>query len=266
MRESDLHLDRATGRAGAAGARPNLPVALANERHIWSLSASATAALLVVPIGVVGTGLALAAAAPDTFFALTKEDAVVETTQVGALLIAAGAGGILVRGLAAAGMRWQAALTALAVLTVVGVAGEEISWGQRILGVATPAAFDSINVQGETNIHNIGALELLVRLGQTGVAGLLVAIPLLALVLRRAFASVDRLLIPPLVLAPWFAPLAIYWLIRLILDPDETIWRFSEVPELTLYVGLALLALLHLRRVRPSPAGAREPMRGRPAG
>lgn len=33
--------------------------------------------------------------------------------------------------------------------------GEEISWGQRIFGLTTPDALREINLQGETNIHNI---------------------------------------------------------------------------------------------------------------
>ena len=35
---------------------------------------------------------------------------------------------------------------------------EEISWGQRIFGIATPESFQSINYQGETNIHNTAGL------------------------------------------------------------------------------------------------------------
>lgn len=34
------------------------------------------------------------------------------------------------------------------------VAGEEISWGQRLLGFATPDFFAGFNVQGETTFHN----------------------------------------------------------------------------------------------------------------
>lgn len=41
----------------------------------------------------------------------------------------------------------------LLALTMFFGAGEEISWGQRIFGWETPP--DSINVQGETNIHNL---------------------------------------------------------------------------------------------------------------
>ena len=34
-------------------------------------------------------------------------------------------------------------------------AGEEISWGQRIFGIATPENIKEINAQGEINIHNL---------------------------------------------------------------------------------------------------------------
>lgn len=34
-------------------------------------------------------------------------------------------------------------------------AGEEISWGQRIFNVKTPESINAVNIQGETNVHNI---------------------------------------------------------------------------------------------------------------
>jgi hypothetical protein len=42
----------------------------------------------------------------------------------------------------------------LAFLMVVA-AGEEISWGQRIFSWQTPDAYEELNMQGETNIHNL---------------------------------------------------------------------------------------------------------------
>lgn len=38
---------------------------------------------------------------------------------------------------------------------LVFLAGEEISWGQRILGIETPEALKQSNVQGEINLHNL---------------------------------------------------------------------------------------------------------------
>lgn len=43
------------------------------------------------------------------------------------------------------------------------MAGEEISWGQRIFGVTTPKILYNINVQHETNIHNIHGIHEHIR-------------------------------------------------------------------------------------------------------
>lgn len=52
----------------------------------------------------------------------------------------------------------QLAYLGLALLFFFG-AGEEISWGQRIFGIAEPAALAQTNVQGELNIHNLAIFE-----------------------------------------------------------------------------------------------------------
>ncbi len=52
----------------------------------------------------------------------------------------------------------QAACLGLALLFFVG-AGEEISWGQRILGIETPEELKEDNVQDEFNIHNLSFFE-----------------------------------------------------------------------------------------------------------
>lgn len=40
-------------------------------------------------------------------------------------------------------------------LGAIWVAGEEVSWGQRLFDIATPAALGAINEQHEFNLHNI---------------------------------------------------------------------------------------------------------------
>jgi len=61
------------------------------------------------------------------------------------------------------------------------VGGEEISWGQRIFAIGTPETMREINVQGETNLHNIEGLHQVVRaLSLLILWGLFVAIPLAA--------------------------------------------------------------------------------------
>ena len=48
----------------------------------------------------------------------------------------------------------RAAMLGLALLCLLA-AGEEISWGQRLLGLETGEAFRKLNYQGETNLHNL---------------------------------------------------------------------------------------------------------------
>lgn len=64
------------------------------------------------------------------------------------------------------GPPWRTlSLLALAFLFFVAF-GEEISWGQRILGFGTPDSLKELNDQGETNLHNLdtGAVNVLFQL------------------------------------------------------------------------------------------------------
>lgn len=61
------------------------------------------------------------------------------------------------------------AVAALGIL-LLGVAGEEISWGQRILEVDTPPALVDGNGQDELNLHNIEGLQQKAVIGQLAFA------------------------------------------------------------------------------------------------
>jgi hypothetical protein len=56
------------------------------------------------------------------------------------------------------------------------VGGEEMSWGQRIFGVASPEFFQENNRQGEISVHNLGPVQVLLdyaylALGTAGTFG-----------------------------------------------------------------------------------------------
>jgi hypothetical protein len=57
-----------------------------------------------------------------------------------------------------AGRVMRLALGALAILFLIGF-GEEISWGQRLLGIGTPDEIKTASHQGELNFHNLNALD-----------------------------------------------------------------------------------------------------------
>ncbi len=63
-----------------------------------------------------------------------------------------------VRGDAAWPRLRRLSLLGFAVLFFFG-AGEEESWGQRLVGIQTPPSIAKANAQQETNIHNLIALN-----------------------------------------------------------------------------------------------------------
>jgi hypothetical protein len=69
-----------------------------------------------------------------------------------------------------------AILACLFVLVLIMMAGEEISWGQRIFHWSTPADYASMNSQRETNLHNL-ATQLFQNALYFGGWLLLVALP-----------------------------------------------------------------------------------------
>jgi hypothetical protein len=162
---------------------------------------------------LVNTGLFLGAAyalgqGDAAFFEYTREDGLVEWVQFVSFAVLAGLlafltidrfvrhGAVRIDVLVLGGLTGVVALAAL----------EEISWFQRVLGVASPEFFLRHNRQDETNLHNLAIgdfnlhKEVLVRvIFLTGIAHNLV-LPLLARrrpQVRRRVESIG-LYLPPL--------------------------------------------------------------------
>lgn len=107
------------------------------------------------------------------------------------------------------------------------VAGEEISWGQRILGFAPPSFFAFHNAQRELNVHNLAVPWMNFRLfGLSFSVGYGVVVPLLGRPLARRGAPV-----PPWGVVPAFATAA--WLFTLPVTKTD-----DEVGELLFALGM----------------------------
>ncbi len=59
-------------------------------------------------------------------------------------------------------------LLLLGILFFIAV-GEEISWGQRLLGIDTPGVFNEANRQNELNIHNLSFLHIKTETGELNI-------------------------------------------------------------------------------------------------
>ena len=195
------------------------------------------------------------------FTAVVAEDGPLEWTQVTLFLLASVLLAVAAWQLARRGDLVGCTLIAVGALGIFGIAGEEISWGQRVFDWQTPSELAAVNHQHETNIHNITAFPVQ-RIGNyvqlvLGAAGS--ALPWLTRVARpRVHVPVLRLLSPPLFVTACFGLLFAYRAVRFLWASSVDITpvvTFGEWPELTFALGLALYAALLLRRLRRTPAG-----------
>lgn len=229
----------------------------------WRVPARAAEVVLFFPI-VGGVVIALSRLDRDLFFKITEEDFVLEWSQAALLLAAAVFGLCALRALSGRRRGRQAFALCLCVIGCIAVAGEEISWGQRIVGLETPDRLEEVNLQDELNVHNIFEVRMVLKFAMIGVGLYGFAVPWL--VRMRILGPVRRLtLVPPLFLTPGFLVLAGYNLGRLVFFPHGffgfeergTLARFGEWPEFCLGLALASYTFLVWRRLLEETAAAR---------
>lgn len=165
-------------------------------------------------------------------------------------------------GLAVVLNRWRArdrlgiALYLLFTLLMFFSAGEEISWGQRVVDFDTPADLLEINKQDEFNLHNIGESLNLFRtlMIVIGLGGSTAYVLNQRLQIERLWDNADILLVPPFFLASTFLVVLAYRLFRLFLwrKSGFTVTRYAESIEFWLAFGLTAFGYLVWRRLRLS--------------
>lgn len=135
------------------------------------------------------------------------------------------------------------------------VAGEEISWGQRLLKIQTPEQLAEINMQDELTVHNIGFIfgyvyRAYMLIGFVGSTAWL----FFKLLKKHFSVKVKRILaniIPDWYLSPYFAVAFFYNYERFYLNPrtGEALWE--EPMELLLILGITIFIIIKYLRVYP---------------
>lgn len=174
----------------------------------------------------------------DAYVGAMQEDGVVEWMSF--LLFLAAGGVALVRA-----VRNRRIFDLLVAMFCLFVAGEEISWGQRLVGYVPPDLFLENNFQQETNLHNFSGIfgrPKWVLAMTLGAYGLLLpaaaAMPMFRNLMQRIGATP-----PPLALMPWFATCVLL----LVWYPIEYTGEWVEMIAGALFV--AALAAPHLLSV-----------------
>ena len=97
----------------------------------------------------------LKAMSPSIYNLTQRESGIVENLTAAVLILAIVYGARSFRARARLPVRWLGVWIALVSLAAFGFLGEEISWGQHYFHWETPEGWGDVNIQDETNLHNL---------------------------------------------------------------------------------------------------------------
>ncbi len=217
------------------------------ETHVWRISPHTATFAFVLPF-VGGAVLVLVGLLDRGLIrSILDEDSVIEWGTSLTILVTSVLAVVVGRSLWHDGLRGQAvAYWVLAVLTLLA-AGEEISWGQRVLGVETPDSVRDVNRQDELNLHNLDFVYPVYVAGMLGF-GLYGSLGSWLVYRRKSVGSPKwYLVMPPLFLGGAFLQLAAYRVVRY---GGATGNNYGEWCELCVAAAIAAWVALNARRLR----------------
>lgn len=202
-------------------------------------------------LGTLLVVLVLQAISSDLYYRSVQEDEILEWATFWAFVAAgiAAALGAFYQFRATRKIPWFLAGVSLFCFVV---AGEEVSWAQRVFGFRPPAYFLEKNFQQELNVHNVmstGLRQLAFKVVTLGYGVLLPALALIPAV-RKLFARM-AIVAPPWALIPSFLISHLVY--------DERPWKFTaEWIELMLGLGFLFAAIAAVRQFGTAPPGSRK--------
>jgi len=216
---------------------------------------------LAIVLGILVYGLVLLHKDQEAFLVWIREDGLVEWLTVVVLLIMSAFSGIMsyAFGRSQPGSGAKTVWLLLAFLCFFG-AMEEISWGQRILGIESPQWFLRHNRQGETNLHNLLVFGVNINKLVFGkILAVLIGIYLLAVPLAYRLGQTFRDFI-----TRWGVPIAQNYqillgiIVVLVVEPHLRIAeKAGELRELCMcFVFLLILLHPYNHEIFPLKAGA----------
>jgi hypothetical protein len=241
-----------TADTGTRGRAASFWSHLRSEAARWSIAPILAEVLFVLPL-VGSVGIVLLRADSRAYRFVTDEDSVLEWPQFVGFAAASVLACLCAWRLHRSGRSTLAAAYLAFGIGCFFVAGEEIAWGQRIVGYGTPERLEEINEQKETTVHNIDLVQHVTNVTYllAGLYGSIGAWIVRGKGLWRRSGLVD-LLLPPIFLTMAFFVMFGYKALRFAFFPESgfTVTRAGEWAEFCLALGFSVFALLQWRRLR----------------
>ena len=216
-------------------------------------------AAFLAPVAILLTlaGYKLVRGPGDPFYLLAvREDSFAEGLTALAFLGGCVVSSMIVKKMYVARRYFLVTYYALISVFCLFVALEEVSYGQRLFGFATPEPVAARNLQKDMTIHNLEAVEaLFFKLGPL-VLGLFGMLDLVRLALRRWIdprrAEVLSFMVPPWFLGSWFAPIALFAVYATFFWGQAALveWQDQEPIEALLALGFLGFLWYNLSRLR----------------
>jgi hypothetical protein len=218
--------------------------------------------LLVAPFWILSLAVYFKWHFPFLFWFIEKEDSVTEYLTFGVYLAVAFAAYKMMKRI----MKYKPlpkvwrmflfAIFAVITFTAAVIAGEEISWGQRIFGFRTPDAIAENNTQYEFNLHNQKSVFSYVYiayaiLGIYGSSSWAIIEGFKKAKMPKAILQTLEMLSPPLVLIGFFIPIVVYAILRQNLG-DVRFDQWEELVELYLAAGIFLFLYSKFNLIKQS--------------
>ncbi len=238
----------------------HLNAALSESATEWGVSTRLARWIFwIPPVGAIA--MAAARVNKHLFRLLLADDGVVEWAQFVLFVLAClAATGVATR-LFALRKTWQGLSYAAFAFALFFISGEEIAWGQRLLGLTTPDRLSNINAQHEITVHNIGRIQDASNIAMLLGSGLAIVVFMLSKQMRfeRYSEHANHLFVPPLFLLPALFLVFLYKVVRFTVwpEPGFTITKYAEWIEFCLALVFCVVASLNFRRLtldsRPTP-------------
>ena len=246
---------------GATPARGAFQRFLQAGAQAWGKREREVLEIVLLPVLIAFGGAAIALFGKPAYKLVTREDGIAEWCQVLFYTLALGGCLRITWRLRRSGRLFF--LYATVCLGLFFLLGEELSWGQRLIGWGTPEALIERNKQGETNIHNISTVGTVFKWMQMLVGAYGALLPLWF----RDTAQMDRSrrlepwIIPHVTLVPYFALLFVWRFYRNLFEVPGRYYyvvaEYNEILELVLAIGFYLFMRFQWLAMRRDIAAGR---------